>query len=61
MSEERVCHSCHMRLARGGGGEAPFFAVYPNGTLACYKCWRAAGSQVCPVTHRDFGANPGGV
>ena len=60
MSQERVCHSCHMRLARGDGSEVPFFAVYPNGTLSCYKCWRSAGSHVCPVTRRDFSANPTG-
>jgi len=59
MTTERVCGNCHVRLAgRADGQQVRFFAVYPNGSLACYQCYQQSGSHVCPVTLRDFRARP---
>ncbi|ERN20206.1 transforming growth factor-beta receptor-associated protein 1 homolog [Amborella trichopoda] len=46
--DESVCDSCHVRLG------TKLFAIYPNDSVVCYKCFRRSGEHICPVTGRDF-------
>ena len=48
MTEERACSVCHMRIS------TKMFAVYPNGVLVCFKCYRKGDPSICPVSGRDF-------
>lgn len=48
-TEERACRACHTRIS------TKMFAVYPNGVLVCFKCYRQHGeASICPLTGRDF-------
>ncbi|BDA48080.1 Transforming growth factor-beta receptor-associated protein [Coccomyxa sp. Obi] len=48
-TEERACRVCHTRIS------TKMFAVYPNGVLVCFKCFRQHGEpNICPLTGRDF-------
>ncbi|KAK9806735.1 hypothetical protein WJX72_000925 [[Myrmecia] bisecta] len=47
-SEERACRACHTRIS------TKMFAVYPNGIVICYKCFRKGEAHIDPVTGRNF-------
>jgi hypothetical protein len=49
-TEERACRLCHTRIG------TKMFAVYPNGVLVCFKCYKRQDPSVCPLTGRDFAA-----
>lgn len=51
-SEERACAMCHTRIG------SKIFAVYPDGTLVCYRCYKKSEPNVCLVTGRDFQGSP---
>ncbi len=51
-SEERACRICHSRVG------SKMFAVYPNGVLACFKCFRTCDPSQCPITGRQFDELP---
>ena len=51
-SEERACRICHSRVG------SKMFAVYPNGVLACFKCFRSCDPCRCPITGRQFDQVP---
>ena len=48
VTEERACSVCHMRIS------TKMFAVYPNGVLVCFKCYRKGDPSICPVSGQDF-------
>uniref|UniRef100_A0A0D6R6W1 Vacuolar sorting protein 39/Transforming growth factor beta receptor-associated zinc finger domain-containing protein n=1 Tax=Araucaria cunninghamii TaxID=56994 RepID=A0A0D6R6W1_ARACU len=48
INDESLCDACHARLG------TKLFAMYPNDSLVCYKCFRRYGEHTCPVTGRDF-------
>ncbi|KAG8385151.1 hypothetical protein BUALT_Bualt03G0011900 [Buddleja alternifolia] len=47
INDESVCDSCHARLG------TKLFAMYPDDTIVCYKCYRRQGESTS-VTGRDF-------
>ena len=47
-TEERACGMCHMRIGN------KIFAVYPDSTLVCYRCYKKSEPHVCLPTGRDF-------
>lgn len=47
INDETVCDSCHARLG------TKLFAMYPDDTVVCYKCFRRQGDSTS-VTGRDF-------
>lgn len=47
-TEERACAMCHTRIG------TKIFAVYPDGTLVCYKCHKKSPAHLCAVNGRDF-------
>lgn len=49
VTDQSSCGSCYSRFG------TKLFALYPNGSVVCYKCFRASGSTVDPVTGNDFG------
>lgn len=48
VEEDKVCAACGARLG------TKLLAVYPNGSVACYRCLRQYGEHVDPVTGTDF-------
>lgn len=48
INDESLCDSCHSRLG------TKLFAMYPNDSVVCYKCFKRYGEHICPVTGRDF-------
>jgi len=48
IGEERACRLCHTRIG------TKMFAVYPNGTIVCFRCFRTADAHVDPVSGRNF-------
>eukprot|EP00250_Pteridium_aquilinum_P021146 c25040_g1_i1 orf=503-3787(-) len=48
VTDQSLCGSCHSRFG------TKLFALYPNGSVVCYKCFRNFGSTVDPVTGHDF-------
>ena len=51
-SEERACAMCHTRIGN------KIFAVFPDGTLVCYRCYKQSEPNVCLATGRDFEVSP---
>lgn len=51
INDESLCDSCHARLG------TKLFAMYPDDTIVCYKCFRRQG-QSTSVTGRDFNNDP---
>ncbi|KAH8522237.1 hypothetical protein Peur_040773 [Populus x canadensis] len=51
INDESVCDSCHARLG------TKLFAMYPDDTVVCYKCFRRLGESTS-VTGRDFKRDP---
>lgn len=49
ITDQSSCGSCSSRFG------TKLFALYPNGSVVCYKCFRNSGSTVDPVTGHDFG------
>ncbi|KAL3843547.1 hypothetical protein ACJIZ3_000950 [Penstemon smallii] len=47
INEVSMCDSCHSRLG------TKLFAMYPDDTVVCYKCYRRQGESTS-VTGRDF-------
>ncbi|XP_027185789.1 vacuolar sorting protein 3 isoform X1 [Coffea eugenioides] len=47
INDESVCDSCHARLG------TKLFAMYPDDTIVCYKCFRRQGESTS-VTGRNF-------
>ncbi|KAK8618633.1 hypothetical protein V6N13_132619 [Hibiscus sabdariffa] len=47
INDESLCDSCHARLG------TKLFAMYPDDTVVCYKCFRRLGESTS-VTGRDF-------
>ncbi|KAJ8754906.1 hypothetical protein K2173_015418 [Erythroxylum novogranatense] len=47
INDESLCDSCHARLG------TKLFAMYPDDTVVCYKCFRRLGDSTS-VTGRDF-------
>lgn len=47
INDESVCDSCHARLG------TKLFAMYPDDTIVCYKCFRRQGESTS-VSGRDF-------
>ncbi|KAK1369285.1 vacuolar sorting protein 3 [Heracleum sosnowskyi] len=47
ITEETLCDSCHSRLG------TKLFAMYPDDTVVCYKCFRRQGESTS-VTGRNF-------
>ncbi|XP_021294682.1 transforming growth factor-beta receptor-associated protein 1 [Herrania umbratica] len=47
INDESLCDSCHARLG------TKLFAMYPDDTVVCYKCFRRQGESTS-VTGRDF-------
>ncbi|XP_073027429.1 vacuolar sorting protein 3-like [Primulina eburnea] len=47
IDDESVCDSCHARLG------TKLFAMYPDDTIVCYKCYRRQGESTS-VTNHDF-------
>ncbi|KAM6568045.1 hypothetical protein CsatB_016030 [Cannabis sativa] len=47
INDESLCDSCHARLG------TKLFAMYPDDTIVCYKCFRRQGESTS-VTGRDF-------
>ncbi|XP_052188074.1 vacuolar sorting protein 3 [Diospyros lotus] len=51
INEESLCDSCHARLG------TKLFAMYPDDTIVCYKCFRRLGESKS-ITGRDFKQDP---
>lgn len=51
INDESLCDCCHSRLG------TKLFAMYPNDSVVCYKCFKRYGEHICPVTGRDFEKN----
>ncbi|KAI7746033.1 hypothetical protein M8C21_017243, partial [Ambrosia artemisiifolia] len=51
INDESLCDSCHARLG------TKLFAMYPDDTIVCYKCFRRQGESTS-VTGRDFNNDP---
>ncbi|KVH97196.1 Citron-like protein, partial [Cynara cardunculus var. scolymus] len=51
INDESLCDSCHARLG------TKLFAMYPDDTIVCYKCFRRQGESTS-VTGRDFKNDP---
>ncbi|CAA2991564.1 Transforming growth factor-beta receptor-associated protein 1 homolog [Olea europaea subsp. europaea] len=51
INDESVCSSCHARLG------TKLFAMYPDDTVVCYKCFRRQGESTS-VTGRNFEKDP---
>ncbi|CAL5428389.1 unnamed protein product [Camellia sinensis] len=51
INDESLCDSCHARLG------TKLFAMYPDDTIVCYKCFRRQGESKS-ITDRDFKRNP---
>ncbi|XP_076930565.1 vacuolar sorting protein 3-like [Bidens hawaiensis] len=51
INDESLCDSCHARLG------TKLFAMYPDDTIVCYKCYRRQGGSTS-VTGRDFNTDP---
>ncbi|KAG5517235.1 hypothetical protein RHGRI_037853 [Rhododendron griersonianum] len=51
INEESLCDSCHARLG------TKLFAMYPDDTIVCYKCFRRQGESKS-ITGRDFKRDP---
>lgn len=51
INEESLCDSCHARLG------TKLFAMYPDDTIVCYKCFRRQG-ETKSITGRDFKRDP---
>ncbi|PWA93430.1 vacuolar sorting protein 39 [Artemisia annua] len=51
INDESLCDSCHARLG------TKLFAMYPDDTVVCYKCFRRQGESTS-VTGRDFTNDP---
>ncbi|KAL8227940.1 hypothetical protein R6Q57_015524 [Mikania cordata] len=51
INDESLCDSCHARLG------TKLFAMYPDDTIVCYKCFRRQGESTS-VTGRDFNSDP---
>lgn len=47
INDESLCDSCHARLG------TKLFAMYPDDTIVCYKCYRRQGESTS-VTGRNF-------
>ncbi|XP_022724772.1 transforming growth factor-beta receptor-associated protein 1-like [Durio zibethinus] len=47
INDESLCDSCHARLG------TKLFAMYPDDTVVCYKCFRRQG-ETTSITGRDF-------
>ncbi|KAK9267644.1 hypothetical protein L1049_010075 [Liquidambar formosana] len=47
INDESICDSCHARLG------TKLFAMYPDDTIVCYKCFRRQGESTS-VTGRNF-------
>ncbi|XP_016475149.2 vacuolar sorting protein 3 [Nicotiana tabacum] len=47
INDDSVCDSCHARLG------TKLFAMYPDDTIVCYKCFRRQGESTS-VSGRDF-------
>ncbi|KAF7825849.1 vacuolar sorting protein 3-like isoform X1 [Senna tora] len=47
INDESLCDSCHARLG------TKLFAMYPDDTIVCYKCYRRQGESVS-VSGRNF-------
>ncbi|KAA8544661.1 hypothetical protein F0562_019492 [Nyssa sinensis] len=47
INDESLCDSCHARLG------TKLFAMYPDDTIVCYKCFRRQGESIS-VTGRNF-------
>lgn len=47
INDESLCDSCHARLG------TKLFAMYPDDTIVCYKCFRRQGESTS-VTGRNF-------
>ncbi|CAN4116190.1 unnamed protein product [Withania somnifera] len=47
INDDSVCDSCHSRLG------TKLFAMYPDDTIVCYKCFRRQGESTS-VSGRDF-------
>lgn len=54
ITEDRACRVCHTRIG------TKMFAVYPNGVLVCYKCFRKGSEFRDPVSRRNFQQQPHG-
>ncbi|XP_031481614.1 vacuolar sorting protein 3 isoform X2 [Nymphaea colorata] len=48
INDESLCDSCHTRLG------TKLFAMYPDDSVVCYKCFRRQPEHICPVNGRDF-------
>eukprot|EP00884_Botryococcus_braunii_P004337 jgi/Botrbrau1/13904/Bobra.0017s0011.1 len=48
VGEQRACRLCHTRIG------TKMCAVYPNGVVICFKCFRGADPHVCPLTGHNF-------
>ena len=55
IGEERACRLCHTRIG------SKMFAVYPDGTLLCFRCFRTADPHVDPISGRNFLEQPARV
>ncbi|PSS09434.1 Transforming growth factor-beta receptor-associated protein [Actinidia chinensis var. chinensis] len=51
INDESLCDSCHARLG------TKLFAMYPDDTIVCYKCFRRQGESKS-ITGRDFKQEP---
>ncbi|KAI5595387.1 hypothetical protein BDE02_03G135400 [Populus trichocarpa] len=51
INDESLCDSCHARLG------TKLFAMYPDDTVVCYKCFRRLGESTS-VTGHDFKRDP---
>ncbi|XP_047330335.1 vacuolar sorting protein 3 [Impatiens glandulifera] len=51
INDESICDSCHARLG------TKLFAMYPDDTIVCYKCFRRQG-ETKSITGRDFKQDP---
>ncbi|KAL6992106.1 hypothetical protein U1Q18_010214 [Sarracenia purpurea var. burkii] len=51
INDESLCDSCHARLG------TKLFAMYPDDTIVCYKCFRRQGESKS-ITGRDFKRDP---
>lgn len=52
ITDQSSCGSCFSRFG------TKLFALYPNGSVVCYKCFRNSGSSIDPVTGHDFEKDP---
>ncbi|KAI5072328.1 hypothetical protein GOP47_0012434 [Adiantum capillus-veneris] len=48
VTDQSLCGSCFARFG------TKLFALYPNDSVVCYKCFRNSGSTVDPVTGHNF-------